>query len=362
MSNFPAKNYKVGSLFCGIGGICLGFKKAGAEVVWANDNDKHACITYRANFDQEHNLIEDDAGNFIRVINDYPGSILRPKGLEVDIIVSGFPCQAFSIAGYQNGFSDARGNHFFETLQVVRKLKPKAFLLENVRNLQTHDGGKTFQVIKEHILKEGYSFIPKILNTKDFGNLPQTRERIYIVGFRDEASFNELELNKKYTCSFFYKTSIDGLKKAILKKTFRDFLENGNVGKEFYYHNNPIYPELLQDVKRMDTVYQWRRKYVRENKSNVCPTLTANMGTGGHNVPLIKDAYGIRKLTPRECFSLQGFPKSFKLPKNLANSHLYKQAGNSVSVPVIQRIAERIIDALNQKYKAAKNRKIDLSF
>ena len=100
----------------------------------------------------------------------------------------------------------------------------------------------------------------------------------------------------------------------------------------------------------MDTVYQWRRKYVRENKSSVCPTLTANMGTGGRNVPLIKDTHGIRKLTPRECFSLQGFPKSFKLPKNLANSHLYKQAGNSVSVPVVKRIAERIIDALNQKY------------
>lgn len=96
----------------------------------------------------------------------------------------------------------------------------------------------------------------------------------------------------------------------------------------------------------MDTIYQWRRKYVRENKSNVCPTLTANMGTGGHNVPLIKTEYGIRKLTPRECFNFQGYPKEFKLPK-IANSHLYKQAGNSVVVPVINRIAENILKAMN---------------
>jgi len=349
------KKYTVGSLFSGIGGICLGFKKAGAEIVWANDNDKHACVTYQDNFNKDHNLIEDDVANLVRVMNDYPHSIVRPDGWKADIVVSGFPCQAFSIAGCQNGFSDARGNHFFETLQVIRKLKPKAFLLENVKNLQTHDGGNTFEVIKKHILKEGYSFIPKVLNTKDFGGLPQTRERIYIVGFRDEASFNELELNKKALCSYTYETST--LKKVALKKTFRDFLEQGNIGEEFYYHNNPIYPELLRDIKRMDTVYQWRRKYVRENKSSVCPTLTANMGTGGHNVPLIKDSRGIRKLTPRECFNLQGFPKSFKLPKTLANSHLYKQAGNSVSVPVIQRIAERIVDALNQKYQGKNRRK-----
>ena len=263
--------------------------------------------------------------------------------------MSGFPCQAFSIAGYQDGFSDTRGNHFFETLQVIRKLKPKAFLLENVKNLQKHGGGKTFQVIKEHILKEGYSFIPKLLNTKDFGGIPQTRERIYIVGFKDEAFSNELELNKKAVCSYAYITY--PMKKIRLNKTFRDFLEKGTIGEEFYYHNNPIYSELLREIKSLDTVYQWRRKYVRKNKSSVCPTLTANMGTGGHNVPLIKDTYGIRKLTPRECFNLQGFPKNFKLPKTLANSHLYKQAGNSVSVPVVQRIAEKIIYALNQKYQ-----------
>jgi DNA (cytosine-5)-methyltransferase 1 len=105
--------------------------------------------------------------------------------------------------------------------------------------------------------------------------------------------------------------------------------------------------DLKKSMKRMDTVYQWRRQYVRENKSGVCPTLTANMGTGGHNVPLVLTQHGIRKLTPKECFNLMGFPKSFKLPKDMALSHLYKQAGNAVVVPVIERIARNILASIN---------------
>ena len=104
-------------------------------------------------------------------------------------------------------------------------------------------------------------------------------------------------------------------------------------------------------MKSKETVYQWRRVYVRENKSNLCPTLTANMGTGGHNVPLIKDGFGIRKLTPVECTKFQGFPDSFRFPEKMANSHCYKQAGNSVVVPVIKRIADEIVRVLDLKYK-----------
>lgn len=103
-----------------------------------------------------------------------------------------------------------------------------------------------------------------------------------------------------------------------------------------------MYSKLKATMTSQETVYQWRRQYVRENKSGECPTLTANMGTGGHNVPLVLTDYGIRKLTPRECFNLMGFPKSFRLPKDMANSHLYKQAGNAVVVPVIKRIAQNI--------------------
>ena len=173
---------RVGSLFAGIGGICKAFEDAGAELVWANELDKYACITYRANF--KHKLYEDDIHNLTKLENI--------KGLEeVDIITSGFPCQAFSIAGYQKGFNDPRGNLFFETAKIIDHLRPKAFLLENVRNLVSHDNGKTFEIIKDVIInKLKYSFIPFVLNSKDYGNIPQNRERIYIVGFRDEGKYN----------------------------------------------------------------------------------------------------------------------------------------------------------------------------
>jgi DNA (cytosine-5)-methyltransferase 1 len=116
----------------------------------------------------------------------------------------------------------------------------------------------------------------------------------------------------------------------------------------FYYRpDHPYYDRLNSSMTNDDTVYQWRRVYVRENQSNVCPTLTANMGTGGHNVPIIRDKYGIRKLTPEECLRFQGFPDAFHFPE-MSNSHKYKQAGNSVSVPVVARIAKGMIDAMNR--------------
>ena len=135
-----------------------------------------------------------------------------------------------------------------------------------------------------------------------------------------------------------------------MKKTLKDVIDfNGQLEDKYYYRKGkqPFY-ELLEDsVTSDEAVYQWRRQYVRENKSGVVPTLTANMGTGGHNVPLILDNFGVRKLTPRECFNFQGFPKNFILPSSLANSHLYKQAGNSITVPLVHRIAQQIILALS---------------
>jgi DNA (cytosine-5)-methyltransferase 1 len=126
----------------------------------------------------------------------------------------------------------------------------------------------------------------------------------------------------------------------LLTKTIHDVLED-QVDSKYYYNGKPLYDRIKNDVTDENKVYQWRRQYVRENKKNVCPTLTANMGTGGHNVPIIKDSYGIRKLTPRECFRLQGFPDSYILP-TISDGALYKQSGNSVSVPVIERIAQQI--------------------
>jgi DNA (cytosine-5)-methyltransferase 1 len=161
-------------------------------------------------------------------------------------------------------------------------------------------------------------------------NVPQNRERVFIVGFRDSSQAASFEFPKKRK----------------LTKTIHDCLEFKEVSDEFYYDGKyPASKEISSAVISRDTIYQWRRHYVRENKSNACPTLTANMGSGGHNVPLIRDQKGVRKLTPRETANFQGFPKSFKLP-NVANSHLYHQFGNSVTVPLIERIAKQIAIAL----------------
>ena len=315
------------SLYSGVGGICYGFQQAGVKIVWANEYDKNACITYRENF--SHKLYEGD-------VMALDISIL-PK---VDILTAGFPCQPFSVAGYRNGFSDDRGNHFFRILEIVRELKPKVLFLENVKNLEGHDKGNTFKVIKDAILSNGYSLKKAVLNTCEYGNIPQNRERIYIVSFK-----NEEDGSNKYKDFFHFPEPVENT------KTIHDIINQDKVHEKYYYRDDKyMYNLLNESMLRQDTVYQWRRQYVRENKSNVCPTLTANMGTGGHNVPLIKVNDGFRKLTPEECFKFQGFPDEFKMPKTISNSSLYKQAGNSVSVPVIKRIAENILLALEQKH------------
>lgn len=312
--------YTAISLFAGVGGICLGFMNAGVDIVFANDFDKNACITYRENF--KHGIVEGPIENINE--KDIPNA---------DLVLFGFPCTSFSIAGYRKGFEDERSGHlFFEALRIIKAKKPKAFFLENVKNLVGHDKGNTFKVITEALEAEGYHFKYKVMNSMEYGNVPQNRERIYVVGFKDKKAcesfvFPEpLELTKK----------IEDITKPTEKKDDR-----------FYYENSKYYPMLKEVMTKKDTVYQLRRIYVRENKSNVCPTLTANMGTGGHNVPLIIDEYGIRKLTPRECFMLQGFPEDYKLPEKMALSHMYKQAGNSVTVTVIERIAKNMVEAMD---------------
>jgi len=332
--------FTVGSMFAGIGGICLAFKQAGNNIEWANEYDANACRTYRFNF-PDTKLYESDVHK-----------LKTAEVKKVDIITSGFPCQAFSIAGYREGFQDkkGRGNLFFETARFIEDLKPKAYLLENVKNLSAHDQGNTLKVIRNTLVDElNYSFIPFVLNAKDYGNIPQTRERIYIIGFKGEGKYTIDDEEKKQTVLTHHFKIPDQIP---LKNTIHDILEHNKQDERFYYRDNhQYYDTLISEMKSKDTVYQWRRVYVRENKSNVCPTLTANMGTGGHNVPLIIDDFGIRKLTPYECIRFQGFPHDFKFPDELAWSHRYKQAGNSVVVPVVKRIAEEMTRVLRLKYK-----------
>jgi len=310
------RTFKVASLFAGVGGIDLAFQNAGFKIEWANEIDHKACETYSKNF--KHKIICDDIKN------------LKTESLsKIDILTGGFPCQAFSIAGHQKGFSDERGSLVFELLRIVKDLDPRVLFLENVKNLKSHQQGKTLKHIINAIEKLGYKVKYQIMNTCEYSNIPQNRERVYIICFKNESDCNSFEFPKK-------------LNKRL---SIQDVLEK-NVNESFYYNKTKYYELLKQEMKNKNTCYQWRRQYVRENKNNLCPTLTANMGTGGHNVPLVLDN-DIRKLTPRECARLQGFPDSFELPKNLPNSALYKQMGNSVSVPVVEQIAKNILIALN---------------
>ena len=310
---------KVGSLFAGIGGIDLAFSQANFSISWANEIDSKACETYSANFN--HHIICNDIKK-----------IKKQNLASVDLLAGGFPCQAFSVAGYRRGFSDDRGTLVFDLLRIAKALKPKILFLENVKNLQSHEGGATLAFILDQVKMLGYTNTYKVLNTAEYSVLPQNRERLYIVSFIDKDACSRFEFPQKKE----------------KRESIQDILEH-DVDPKFYYTNSQYYQALKKEVKNRDTCYQWRRHYVRENKNNLCPTLTANMGTGGHNVPLVLDHKDIRKLTPRECARLQGFPDSFVLPNHLSLSSLYKQIGNSVSVPIVQAIAENISNALTGK-------------
>lgn len=303
----------VGELFAGIGGIGLAFKQAGFDIGWANELDKKAYLTYSKNFNNY--AVNED----MRKVNPID---LR----SVDVLAGGFPCQSFSIAGYQKGFNDERGNLFFDILNFIDVLRPPVIFLENVKNLLTHDCGRTFKIIQGELSTAGYYIKHKVMNTAEYSDVPQNRERLYIVCFGYKEHYLKFKFPKP-------------VKKT---KSIRSLLDS-NVSEEFSYKNSRYYDKLKDTMKNPDTLYQWRRTYVRENKKGLCPTLTANMGTGGHNVPLLLDGDDIRKLTPRECARFQGFPDSFVLPKELPNSELYKQIGNSVSVPVVKAIAKNIL-------------------
>lgn len=313
---------KSASFFAGVGGIDLGFEKAGFKTVYANEFDEYAADTFELNFD-----IKVDR----RDINDVKASEIP----DFDVMLAGFPCQAFSIAGHRQGFNDehGRGNLFFELVRILEEKKPRIAFFENVKNLVSHDNGNTFRVICSELERLGYKYYPQVCNAAEYGNIPQNRERIYIVAFKYKKDY----------------ANYDFLKSIPLKKTIHDCVDfSKKVDEKFYYtaEKNKFFDELKDNMTSHDTTYQWRRIYVRENKSNLVPTLTANMGTGGHNVPLILTYDGeIRKLTPRECFNVQGFPMNYKLPDQ-SNGRLYKQAGNSVVVPVIERIAKNISEVI----------------
>lgn len=378
--------YKVGSLFAGVGGICLGFKNAKTKnskykLLWANEIDEYACETYRTNF--SHQLLEGDIKLVLHP--EYATDETKKKYYKklhdkilsepIDILNGGFPCQAFSIAGERKGFEDDRGNLFLNIIDLIEQLgekfyKPRVLFLENVKNLQAHDNKKTYVHIKQKLEDCGYTVFEKVLNTMDYTDVPQNRERIYIIGLLNENDIKNFEIFNDIESRIKKKDKASRIKD--IKKVIDYNLTKENATK--YYYTKEKYPNyfmsdeefeksnkkekinLNTQIDEMYEFYQCRRgMYVRKNQSGVCPTLTANMGTGGHNVPLIKVNDGIRKLTPKEAFKLQGFPidNGYKLPtvingRPYPDSQLYKQAGNAVSVPVIQMLATDLLELLEK--------------
>lgn len=328
--------YKIASLFAGIGGIDYGFEQAGAKCIWANEIDKNCASVYILNHNNK--LVVDDICNI--------------KGQEIpkiDILAGGFPCQPFSIAGCRKGFEDDRGNMFHQIMRIVDEMKqndnkPRIVFLENVKNLQSHDNGQAYGVIKKELEKRKYLVTEKILNTCEYGNIPQNRERIFIVAFANKKDFE--------------KFSWDDIPKIPCTQTLEKIINwDENVDSKYIYNKSiKCYPLLKETILQKGIIYQYRRVYVRTNKKGVCPTLTANMGMGGHNVPIILDNQEhIRKLLPRECLALQGFPSDMKIPTDLSDSKIYKQAGNAVSVPVVKRVATEILKAMDKTDKEISN-------
>ncbi|SMM99002.1 DNA-cytosine methyltransferase [uncultured Candidatus Thioglobus sp.] len=257
-------------LFAGIGGFHLAASNLGGKCVFASEFDENARKTYETNF-LSHNKDLFYSGNFA-------GDITKVDEKEIpdfDFLFAGFPCQPFSIAGYRQGFDDksGRGNLFFDITRILKEKQPKAFILENVKNLKTHDEGNTIKVIYNELQKLGYKVTDCVLNAMEYGNTPQNRERIFIVGFLEQNSFNNFKFPEKIK----------------LKKTIHSCLEK-TAKERYYYNDKPLYEKLKNDVIKKDTVYQWRRKYVRENKSNVCSTLTTSISMGGDNTPIVKMA------------------------------------------------------------------------
>ncbi len=295
-------------LFAGIGGIRLGFESVGGECVFSSEFDEDACKTYVANFG------EHPAGDITQIHADE----IPP----FDILLAGFPCQAFSIIGKKEGFAnETSGTLFFEIERILKAKRPKAFMLENVRNLTAHDGGNTFQVIIAHLEALGYRVYARVLNALDFG-VPQKRERIIIVGFLDDVQFQ-----------FPEPVPLDQ------RKSLGDIIET-NVDPK-YYVRDVIRHSRLMRLKNKD----YPKPYI--SHENVAGSVTphpysAALRAGASaNYILINDE---RRPTERELLRLQGFPEHFKIV--VPYGKIKKQTGNSVAVPVIQAVAREMIKAL----------------
>ena len=306
--------YKMIDLFAGIGGTRLGFYLTGkTSVVFSSEIDKFAVKTYRANFG------EMPCGDITKVdAKDIP---------DHDILVGGFPCQAFSQAGKKLGFEDTRGTLFFEIARIINEKRPKAFLLENVKNLKSHDRGKTYKVIEKTLHDMNYDVQTLLFKAKDFG-VPQNRERVYIVGF-DKAQVKNYK-DFKPPVPFDKPTKVgDVLEESVNEKyTISDALWEGHKRRK-------------RDHKKKGNGFGYSLVNPESPYTN---TISARYYKDGSEILVEQKGKNPRKLTPREAARLQGFPEEYIIP--VSDTQAYKQFGNSVAVPVVNAIAESILEVL----------------
>lgn len=303
------KKYKTIDLFAGIGGIRLGFEEYGCENVFSSEWDKEAQKMYEANFGE-------------KPFGDI--NLIEPKDIpNHDILLAGFPCQPFSIAGKGLGFADTRGTLFFNIEAILEAKRPKAFLLENVKRLTTHDKGQTFGVILEKLKGLGYTVYHKVFNSLDFG-VPQKRERIYIVGFLEPIHFEFPKPIGKYT-------------------PLTEILQDDSEIPESYFLSEKLREKRFAALKKQPPMPSIWHENIGGNISAL-PYSCALRAGGSYNYLVVN---GVRRLTDREMLRLQGFPDSFII--NLPYSQTRKVAGNSVSVPVIKAIAKQMIKALKEE-------------
>jgi DNA (cytosine-5)-methyltransferase 1 len=326
-------------LFAGVGGIRLGFEQAckdfglNAECVFTCEIDEWACKTYRKNFSNDSHDPKCDVTK-----------VDETQLPDFDVLLAGFPCQAFSIAGKRGGFNDTRGTLFFDVARIIKEKRPKAFLLENVKGLTNHRGGKTLEVIINTLKEDlGYTVFYKVLNAKDYG-LAQTRERIYIVGFRNDCGGR-----------FAFPQPVPDSE----RKVIHNIMEENPVDARYYLSTVSI-----QSLKAHKARHQAKGNgfgYIIRSLDEVAGTIVCggmgkerNLIVDPRQTDLtppththIKGEYnkeGLRRMTPKEWERLQGFPDDWTA--GLANIHRYKQMGNSVAVPVIKAIAANIIGEL----------------
>lgn len=307
MSNRLTKyNFTFIDLFAGIGGIRIPFEELGGKCVFSSEWDEAAQKTYQANFGER------PLGDITTI-----APCLIPKH---DILLAGFPCQAFSIIGKMAGFNEARGTLFYNIEMILQEKRPQAFLLENVKQLRTHDKGKTFKIIVEHLQNLGYHIYTEVLNALNFG-LPQKRERTYIVGFLDNINF-------------------DFPKPVEKRMSLSDILEPDEQVDQSLFASEFIQQKRLEKLK----VQPFYPSIWHENKSgniSVLPYSCALRSGASYNYLLVN---GIRRLSSRELLRLQGFPEGFKIV--VSHAEIRKQTGNSVPVPVVRAIAKQMLNGL----------------